>query len=280
MRQALSGKLMLHLLLALTVLFLTAACESGDPSTDGDSDTDIADGDSDTDGDTSPDGDAPIDGDTTDGDTTDGDTPDGDMSDGDTIDGDLDNTDSDTESDSPLDGDLDMDAEPEAELPTEFSIWSSGVSEGELLSSYGCSPALPIPNQLPSPPLNWAVVPEGTKSFVLLMVDLAPDAQGWINWAVINLADTLLSLPHDASRKAMPFGAVELENSYGQVGYGGPCPSSGTHEYAIQLYAMSQLTVNLSTADKSATEVQDELAAMSPLGMAELRLTYSNQFPD
>ena len=39
----------------------------------------------------------------------------------------------------------------------------------------------------------------------------------------------------------MPAGAVELKNSFGQTGYGGPQPprGSGEHPYVVTLYALS-----------------------------------------
>ena len=39
----------------------------------------------------------------------------------------------------------------------------------------------------------------------------------------------------------MPAGAKELKSSYGEVGYGGPCPpvGSGNHEYKVILYSMN-----------------------------------------
>ncbi|HAG22913.1 MAG TPA: YbhB/YbcL family Raf kinase inhibitor-like protein, partial [Synergistaceae bacterium] len=36
-----------------------------------------------------------------------------------------------------------------------------------------------------SPALFWEDVPEGVKSFVLVMDD--PDAQGWTHWVVYNI---------------------------------------------------------------------------------------------
>lgn len=92
-----------------------------------------------------------------------------------------------------------------------------------------------------SVPLSWSDVPQGTKSFALSMVDPHPVAQNWIHWLVINLPRTANSLEEGASGKKMPVGAMELKNSFGEIGYGGPQPPKGTgeHPYVFTLYALS-----------------------------------------
>jgi Raf kinase inhibitor-like YbhB/YbcL family protein len=39
----------------------------------------------------------------------------------------------------------------------------------------------------------------------------------------------------------MPLGSVELKNSFGDIGYGGPQPPKGTgdHPYVVTLYALN-----------------------------------------
>lgn len=90
-------------------------------------------------------------------------------------------------------------------------------------------------------PLKWSNVPAGTQSFALAIVDPHPVAKNWVHWLVINLPPDLKGLPEGASGKAMPQGAVELHNSWGKLGYGGPQPPPGTgdHPYVVTLYALS-----------------------------------------
>ncbi len=90
-------------------------------------------------------------------------------------------------------------------------------------------------------PLAWKNAPSGTKSFALSIVDPHPVAQNWVHWFVINLPSSTASLPEGASRKNMPAGAMELKNSFGDAGYGGPQPpkGSGEHPYVITLYALN-----------------------------------------
>lgn len=89
-------------------------------------------------------------------------------------------------------------------------------------------------------PLSWKNVPPGTKSFALSVVDPHPVARNWVHWLVINLPPNLTTLDEGASRKRMPSGSVELKNSWGDIGYGGPEPPAGTgdHPYVITLYAL------------------------------------------
>ncbi len=89
-------------------------------------------------------------------------------------------------------------------------------------------------------PLSWSEAPPETKSFALTIIDPHPVAKNWIHWMVINIPHRVVSLEMNASGKKMPEGAVELKNSFGSLGYGGPQPpvGSGTHPYVITVYAL------------------------------------------
>jgi Raf kinase inhibitor-like YbhB/YbcL family protein len=99
-----------------------------------------------------------------------------------------------------------------------------------------------------SVPLTWSNAPAGTRSFALAMVDPHPIARNWVHWLVIDLPQDATSLPQGASGKQMPPGALELKNSFGQLGYGGPQPppGSGDHPYVFTLYALNVPRVELS----------------------------------
>lgn len=100
-----------------------------------------------------------------------------------------------------------------------------------------------------SVPLAWSGAPKGTKSFAVLIVDLNPVANNWIHWEVINIPADVQSLPEGVSgTDQLPAGSKELSNSFGQAGYGGPEPPSGSgdHEYKCIVYAMNAETVDLS----------------------------------
>jgi Raf kinase inhibitor-like YbhB/YbcL family protein len=92
-----------------------------------------------------------------------------------------------------------------------------------------------------SVPLTWSGAPAGAQSFALAMVDPHPIARNWVHWLVIHLPQDSASIPEGASGQTMPKGAVELQNSFGETGYGGPQPprGSGDHPYVFTLYALS-----------------------------------------
>jgi len=91
-----------------------------------------------------------------------------------------------------------------------------------------------------SPELHWENIPEGTKSLAILMEDPHPVAKHWVHWAVINIPPSVRSIPEGASPDKMPKGSLELQNSFGFKGYGGPQPPPGTgdHPYVFTLYAL------------------------------------------
>ncbi len=109
-------------------------------------------------------------------------------------------------------------------------------------------------------PLQWSAVPPGTRSLALAVVDPHPVARNWVHWLVINIPPDSTALPAGASQKAMPAGAVELKNSFGKLGYGGPQPPPGTgdHPYVVTLYALNTPKLDL-PADTSLGSFQKAL---------------------
>jgi Raf kinase inhibitor-like YbhB/YbcL family protein len=100
-----------------------------------------------------------------------------------------------------------------------------------------------------SPALSWGEPPAGTQSFALIMED--PDAPGgtWVHWVLYNIPASTRSLPENlpVTGKNVPEGQglpFTGKNSWGDIGYGGPCPPSGTHRYFFKLYALDE-TVGL-----------------------------------
>jgi Raf kinase inhibitor-like YbhB/YbcL family protein len=90
-----------------------------------------------------------------------------------------------------------------------------------------------------SPSLQWGDPPPNTGSFALIMDD--PDAPigTWVHWVIYDLPAEARSLaervpgePHLAG------GGTQGRNSWPKIGYGGPCPPSGTHRYFLKLYAL------------------------------------------
>ena len=120
-----------------------------------------------------------------------------------------------------------------------MEILSAAFNDGEKIPSQYVMPGAGGKNI--SIPLAWKNVPSGTKSFALSMVDPHPVAQNWVHWLVIDLPANVSSIDEGASRKKMSSGSVELKNSFGDIGYGGPQPPKGTgdHPYVVTLYALN-----------------------------------------
>ena len=93
-----------------------------------------------------------------------------------------------------------------------------------------------------SPPLVWTEVPEDVRSFAVSVIDYHPIANAWVHWFIVNIPPFIRGIDERASNvhTAMPEGSIELRNSFGQQGWGGPEPprGSGPHPYECTVYAL------------------------------------------
>ena len=97
-----------------------------------------------------------------------------------------------------------------------------------------------------SPPLAWDNVPDGTKSFALIIDDPdAPDPKApkivWVHWLVYNLPAETRELAEGAAISGLPHGAATGLNNFKHSSYGGPCPPIGRHRYFHKLYALDTM---------------------------------------
>jgi Raf kinase inhibitor-like YbhB/YbcL family protein len=131
-----------------------------------------------------------------------------------------------------------------------MEISSSAFKDGEEIPIQYVMPGAGGKNV--SIPLAWTNVLSGTRSFALSMVDPHPVAQNWVHWLVINIPSNVTVIEEGASRKKMPAGSLELKNSFGDIGYGGPQPPKGTgdHPYVVTIYALNveKLDLGVSTS--------------------------------
>lgn len=106
-----------------------------------------------------------------------------------------------------------------------------------------------------SPPLSFSDIPSETQSLVLIVDDPDAPAKTWVHWLVWNI-DPAATGAEEGSAPAGPEGntAVEGTTDFGTIGYGGPCPPSGTHRYFFRLYALDTML----ELDASATKPQLE----------------------
>ena len=131
-------------------------------------------------------------------------------------------------------------SEKKGESKMEITVTSSAFEEGQLMpSKYTCD------GQDISPSLQWSGINESAESIALICDD--PDAPGrtWVHWVIYNLpADTTVLEENIAPTQALPGAAKQGTTDFGTIGYGGPCPPSGTHRYFFKVYALDS-TVDL-----------------------------------
>ena len=129
----------------------------------------------------------------------------------------------------------------------------SFVNQGDIPKKFTCD------GEDISPALEWSEVPEGTKSFALIVDDPdAPDPANprmtWVHWVLYNLPATSVSLPEGAAKSDLPEGTMEGLNDWKRTGYGGPCPPIGKHRYFHKLYALDVVLPDLNLPTKSKLE--------------------------
>ena len=134
-----------------------------------------------------------------------------------------------------------------------------------------------------SPPLEWSGVPEKARELALVVED--PDAPigAFSHWVVVGLPPGSIGLERGVPAEGVVPRASILtggearpetvgrqgKNDFGKLGYGGPCPPSGSHHYVFRLYA---LDAPLGLASESPTR-SEVLAAVRGHILAEGRLT-------
>ena len=141
-----------------------------------------------------------------------------------------------------------------AAAPSKFKLTSPDVKAGGMVgdpfvfNDGGCTGANT------SPALSWSGAPEGTRSFVLTIFDPdAPTGSGFWHWVMFNISSP--PPPACLGGAGTPgqepaCGATQIENDYGTVGYGGPCPPKGDkpHRYIFTIYALSTDKLDLPPA--------------------------------
>src|SRR5205085_2382634 len=133
-----------------------------------------------------------------------------------------------------------------------IKLTSSAFQEGGMIpAQYTCD------GKNISPPLAWSDVPTEAKTLALIADD--PDAPRgtWVHWVSYNLPTATKELPEGIPAQEAAVGGRQGKNDFGKLGYGGPCPPSGTHRYYFKLYALNT-ELNL----PSGATKQDLLKAM------------------
>ncbi len=102
-----------------------------------------------------------------------------------------------------------------------------------------------------APGLRWTGAPAGTRSFVLTVWDPdAHEAGGWWHWVRYDIPAGAHGLPPETGRDG--------RNSFGTLGWGGPCPPAGdrAHHYRFVLRALDIPAVALATPATTGPELE------------------------
>lgn len=128
-----------------------------------------------------------------------------------------------------------------------------------------------------SPALEWAALPDGTRSLALIVDDPdAPDPRApkmvFVHWVLYNIPPDAQRLPEAVRPPDLPRGTLEGMTDFKRTGWGGPCPPVGRHRYFFKLYALDTELPDLGQPTKDAL-----LEAMEGHVLAEAQLVGTYQ---
>ncbi len=125
-----------------------------------------------------------------------------------------------------------------------------------------------------SPTLTWSDVPEGTRSFALIVDDPDAPAGTFTHWVLHDIPVDVRELSENVP-DATP--GVSGRNSFLETGYGGPCPPprDETHRYRFVLHALDTESLGLSNG-ASREEVEARMSG-HVLATAQLVGKYRRQ---
>lgn len=114
-------------------------------------------------------------------------------------------------------------------------LLSASFASGSPLPTWSAHGGARCPGANRSPALHWTAPPAGTRSYALIVFD--PDARGgWYHWVAYDIPATVHDLAVAAVLPQSQLGVT----SFGERGYGGPCPPPGlNHHYVFTLYALA-----------------------------------------
>jgi Raf kinase inhibitor-like YbhB/YbcL family protein len=116
----------------------------------------------------------------------------------------------------------------------EIKLTSAAFKEGQVIPPQYTCDGVNV-----SPGLEWSGVPKSAQTVAIICDDPDAPAGAWVHWVLYNLPAENIglveNLPATPSLKA---GGFQGKNDFGKIGYGGPCPPSGTHRYFFKIYAL------------------------------------------
>ncbi len=152
-------------------------------------------------------------------------------------------------------------------MPAGIKLSSSAFTEGQPIPrAYTCD-GINI-----SPPLEWTGMPKSARTITIIAEDPDAPAGDWVHWVIYNLpADTIGMVENLPSTEDVKGGGLQGRNDFEKMGYGGPCPPSGTHRYFFRIYALDSELPLKAGATKAEVE---KASAGHILAQAQLMGTY------
>jgi Raf kinase inhibitor-like YbhB/YbcL family protein len=122
---------------------------------------------------------------------------------------------------------------PKEEKP-EIKLASTAFKEGQPIPpTYTCD------GVNVSPPLEWSGVPKTAKTLSVICDDPDASPDTWVHWVLYNLpSDNIGMVESMPATEKLSAGGFQGTNDFGKIGYGGPCPPSGTHHYYFKIFAL------------------------------------------
>lgn len=122
---------------------------------------------------------------------------------------------------------------PKEEKP-EIKLTSTAFKEGQPIPrTYTCD------GVNVSPPLEWSGVPKTAKTLAIICDDPDASPDTWVHWVLYNLPANNIGLVESMpATEELLAGGFQGANDFKKIGYGGPCPPSGTHRYYFKIYAL------------------------------------------
>jgi Raf kinase inhibitor-like YbhB/YbcL family protein len=118
-----------------------------------------------------------------------------------------------------------------------------------------------------NPALEISDIPENTKTLALIVEDPGAPRGVYDHWIAWNIP------PNEAIEENSRPG-ISGKNSFGNTGYGGPCPPSGSHRYFFKVYALdSDLDIRAGSDKKTLQEAMKDHV----LGSGELMGHYQKR---